>query len=241
MRNVQKTVLGIIFALATSLPALADYSEFDVTGILESSLSVTIYNSSDVVFSEDNSKNATVPSIDFGKINTLGQKNLSNFGTGINGNVPNVFATLMSDGKLQVPGTAPTGSLTVSGGLYAIETTGGAIRVQVDSTLPSGANLIATYKTQGPNTPPDLVLTNAAQATSLAPTGQNLFSANMVSIPPDTSGDVIIAGTNGAISPSRIMNGPTNRLAMNIGLLAYNSVGLADGTFTGRVRFTAVP
>ena len=242
MKNLQKTALGIAFSLVVSLPAFANYSEFDLKGTVDNSISVQVFDSANNLFS-GNDNTTSIPAIQFGHVNTLGQKNEAHIGEGIVGvSAVNRFFSYSSDGTsgmLQPSGTlAPAGSQII-GGFFGIEMPGGAIRVQVDSMASSGSNLNVSYTTMT-GTPPDLVLSNSTVPMSGAfppPTGGAVvIKAGLSNIP--------IAGTGGLVSSSPIQNGVPGRLGMNIGVLALNAAAqgnLVDGAFTGRVRFTATP
>lgn len=245
MRNIQKAVLGTVFALTATLPALADYSQFDVKGTLDNSISVQVFDSAGTLFS-GNDNTTTIPAIQFGKVNTSGQIDPANIGTGIGGvpvNASAAFVNNGSSGSLAVPGINPPAGSNVIGGLFAIQAPGGSIRVQVDSMASASSNLSVSYTTMA-GTPPDLVLANP----NVSLTGGAFPPASGVAIIQAGSSNILIAGTGGstggAVSSSPIANGPASRLGMNIGVLAFNAAGggtLTDGSFTGRVKFTATP
>ena len=98
MTNIKKLFLGTVLALAATLPALADYSQFDVKGTLDNSISVQVFDPSNTLFS-GNDNTSTIPAILFGKVNTSGQAVPGFIGSGIAGNSVNTFAALVSNGS----------------------------------------------------------------------------------------------------------------------------------------------
>lgn len=243
MRKFQKVILGSVISLSASLPALANYTQFDVKGTLDNSITIEVYDSSNTLFS-GNDNSTVIPEILFGKVNTSGRAVAGQIGTGFGGIAVNTFLAFMDNGttgSLVPSGINPGPGQTLKGGYFGIHSTGGSVRVRVDSMASASTNISVDYTTQT-GTPPDLVLSKYDVS---FPGPVPAFGVNTgVSILSPGSTGRKIAGAGGEVTTDPVANGLPGQLGLNIGLLAFNAAGggsLGDGAFAGRVKFTATP
>lgn len=232
MKKFQKVISGLAFSLIVATPALADYSQVDLIGTLDNSISVRILDSASTQVAGNN--NTTVPTIDFGSVNIAGIQN-GVAGTGVGGVPVNVFLGLDSAGTFYNAATnAPPNGIAGGAGLFGIKNAGGTIKIEVISSASSSSNLAASYITQT-GSPPDVILADATTTNWVA--GSSI-TASTNSIIPAGMANQALRGTGGSLSTIKVSN--TTPLSLNIGVVP-NAGLTTQGAWKGRLKFTATP